>query len=273
MRKEFSIFVKSYLAENTSSIVLLGDISVGLFVNKLGDLPDRVINLGIAEQSMISFAAGISREGILPFVHTISPFIIERAFEQIKLDLSYNQNKCVLVSANGPYDYNKLGPTHHCAGDIPLIYTLPHMEYALPGKVSDVAPVLTWAISRKMPTYVRLSSFSNDYADLEAGRIKANGKNSARLDIFVGESLLQYNAEIQSNIGSALYVWNRYQISEVGLRGYKEVHIWEPYSLGILSFELCEHVDLDARIYSHTYPKSIESGIYAKPYFDERRVR
>ena len=73
MRKEFAKITSNLLAKNDNLVILLGDISVGLFL-KQELLPNRVFNMGVLEQSMISFAAGLSRGGILPFVHTISPY-------------------------------------------------------------------------------------------------------------------------------------------------------------------------------------------------------
>ena len=124
MRKNFANYLKEIISQNENILGLLGDISVGLFVDKDEKLYKNIFNLGLIEQSMISYAAGLARSGLIPFVHTISPFIVERAYEQIKLDLVYNNCKCILVSANGPFDYHKLGPTHHCSSDIPLLSLL-----------------------------------------------------------------------------------------------------------------------------------------------------
>ena len=273
MRKEFSEFAKTHLKQDLNSIVLLGDISVGLFVDQTDQLPNRVINLGIAEQSMISFAAGLSREGIVPFVHTISPFIIERAFEQIKLDFCYNKTKCILVSANGPYDYNKLGPTHHCAGDIPLVSSLPNINFALPGKASDVANILRWAIAQEASTYIRLAASANNETHLVAGTVDRAENASVRLDILVGESIGEYK-DAQPDKGSdVLYVWGAHQIWASNLSCYDEIHIWEPYSTGVLAMELCARLDSKIKILSYCYPKSIEHGIYVKPPYECRRLR
>ena len=88
--------------------------------------------MGILEPSMISFAAGLSKGGTTPIVYSITPFITERALEQIKLDLCYNKNKALLLSAGGTCDYTDLGPTHHCPFDISVVDNYPHISWFLP---------------------------------------------------------------------------------------------------------------------------------------------
>ena len=79
------------------------------------------------EQSMIGFAAGLSKAGFIPIIHTIAPFLVLRALDQIKIDFVYNKLKCNIVSVGASNDYTKLGTTHHCFEDINicLLYTSP----------------------------------------------------------------------------------------------------------------------------------------------------
>ena len=84
--------------------------------------PKRIYNIGILEQSMISMAAGLSNEGLKPIVHTIAPFIVSRAYEQLKIDFGYNKLNGNFVSIGASYDYASLGCTHHCPEDINLMY-------------------------------------------------------------------------------------------------------------------------------------------------------
>lgn len=108
MRRQFGKTIVR-LAEKDSRIVLLiGDVfqEMGEFVNKF---PDRFFNLGLTEQSIISIAAGMAIEGLRPVVYSLTPFLIERPFEQIKIDIDA-QNLPVMLVGND--DYPSHGVTH-----------------------------------------------------------------------------------------------------------------------------------------------------------------
>jgi transketolase len=162
MRKKFVELCKEELIQNSMSHVLLGDIGVGGFLNANDELQERVINMGIAEQAMIGFGSGLS--AMMPkanvIVHTISPFLVERALEQIKLCCGYNEKKLILISANGPFDYEKLGPTHHCASDVSLLSTIPNIELRLPATVEDLEVAFHEAITSAKSFYIRMTSRS-----------------------------------------------------------------------------------------------------------------
>ncbi len=109
MRREFGKIIVE-LAEKDKKIYLLtGDIGYAIFDEFRKKFPERFINFGICEQSLVSVASGMALEGLKPYVYTITPFLIERAFEQIKLDID-RQN--VNVKLIGYADYPSLGVTH-----------------------------------------------------------------------------------------------------------------------------------------------------------------
>ena len=98
------------LADQDSRIVLLvGDIGYRVFDLFQEKHPDRFFNLGICEQSLIGVSSGMALEGLKPWVYTITPFLIERPFEQVKLDINQQKANVKLV---GYADYPTLGPTH-----------------------------------------------------------------------------------------------------------------------------------------------------------------
>ena len=121
------------LADKDSNIILLaGDIGFRIFDEYIDKFPDRFINCGIAEQNMISVAAGLSSEGKIPVVYTIIPFLIMRAYEQIRVDIGINQQNVILVGVGGGLAYDKLGSTHHACEDIALARTIPNLNVCLP---------------------------------------------------------------------------------------------------------------------------------------------
>lgn len=109
MRRVFGKIINEFAKEDKKIVLLVGDIGYGIFDDFRKDNPKRFFNLGICEQSLIGVAAGMSLEGLKPWVYTITPFLIERPFEQIKLDINQQKANVKLV---GFADYPKLGPTH-----------------------------------------------------------------------------------------------------------------------------------------------------------------
>ena len=161
MRKQFTKTVEEIVASDEKSVLLLGDIGVFGFRNSLSKYPNRVYNIGILEQSTISMAAGLSKTGLIPIVHTIAPFIVERAFEQLKDDFGYQKLGGNFISVGASYDYTALGPTHHCPGDVALMNTIPGMEILIPGNSSEVDKLLKATYNNGNPTYARLSEYEH----------------------------------------------------------------------------------------------------------------
>jgi hypothetical protein len=265
MRKHFADFIKLKLKEREDLSVLLGDISVGLFLDDSEILPSRVYNVGILEQSMISMAAGMSSRGYEVFVHTISPFIIERAFEQIKLDIAYNKNKVILVSANGPGDYNKLGPTHHCFSDVPLLRLVPGLQIYMPGRNEDVETSLAAALVGTSPAYVRLTSRASAISTVP-GKINFEGPvKSDSLNIFIGEALRHFELNRKLDENDWVYAYKYDEIGVDLLQQYRELVFWEPYSSALAGTYYRQRLPSSTKISSMIYPLSIELGIFDAP--------
>lgn len=113
-------------------VVMVSDISHYALVPFSEACPGRFYNIGICEPTMVSMAAGLSKIGFYPVVHTIAPFLVERSFEQIKLDFCYQGLGGNVITVGSAFDYAALGCTHHCYGDFALIKTLPGSEIAYP---------------------------------------------------------------------------------------------------------------------------------------------
>ncbi len=109
MRRRFGSVITELADRDENIIVLVGDIGYRVFDEFREKHPDRFINLGVCEQSMIGVSAGMALEGLKPWVYTITPFLIERPFEQIKLDIDQQNANVKLI---GFAHYSTLGPTH-----------------------------------------------------------------------------------------------------------------------------------------------------------------
>lgn len=190
MRKQFVSTVEKIIKENSSVSLLLGDIGVFGFRNSLKDYSDRVFNIGILEQSTVSLAAGLSISGFIPIVHTIAPFMVERALEQLKVDFGYQSLGGNFVSVGSSYDYAALGPTHHCPGDVQQLLTIPNFEIVIPGTSKEFDILFNESYSNSNPTYYRLSEYENHESfDVQFGKALVLKKGNSGTIVCVGNML------------------------------------------------------------------------------------
>ena len=109
MRRRFGKVINELAKKDDKIVLIVGDIGYGVFDDFRKEHPKKFFNLGICEQSLIGLASGMALEGLKPWVYTITPFLIERPFEQIKLDINQQKTNVKLV---GFADYPTLGPSH-----------------------------------------------------------------------------------------------------------------------------------------------------------------
>jgi transketolase len=161
MRERFAAVATELLDRDPRLAVVLAAISVDQFRAAGQRHPDRVINLGIREQLLISVAGGLALAGLRPIAHTFASFLVERPFEQIKLDLNHQDVGAVLVSAGASYDVSAGGRTHQAPGDVALIGTLPDWTVHVPGHPDEAEALLREAAGGDGLVYVRLSTEAN----------------------------------------------------------------------------------------------------------------
>ncbi len=160
MRKQFVRTLQKILYSDDNTVLLLGDIGVFAFREELKNISNRVYNIGILEQSTVSLAAGLSHSGLIPFFHTISPFMVERALEQIKIDFAYQQLTGNFISIGNSYDYAALGCTHHCPGDVQTLLSIPNVKIFSPGTGLEFDYLLNRHYTKGV-NYYRLSEYEN----------------------------------------------------------------------------------------------------------------
>lgn len=132
MRKQFPKTVMEIMDKDERVVVILGDIGVFAFKDVMNKYPKRCINIGILEQSMVSMAAGLAIAGFIPIIHTISPFLVARAYEQIRDDFGFQELKGTLVGVDVYSTSPNLGLTHSCPEDIRLMENVPNMNTFCP---------------------------------------------------------------------------------------------------------------------------------------------
>jgi transketolase len=165
MRDRFAPVVSRLLDENPRVAVVLAEIGRDGFAAAARHHPDRVVNVGIREQLLVGAAAGLALTGLRPVVHTFAGFLVERPFEQVKLDLGHQDLGAVLVSAAASFDWPAGGYTHMAPGDVALLDTLDGWSVHVPGHPDEAETLLRHAVAAgDDKVYVRLSVQSNGRA-------------------------------------------------------------------------------------------------------------
>ena len=163
MRTAFAVSASELLEEDPLTAVVLAEISADLFGKAAARHPDRVLNVGIREQLMVSVGGGLALAGMRPIMHSYAPFLVERAFEQVKLDLAHQGGHAVLVSIGASYDSARSGRTHQAPEDVALADSVPGFSVVVPGHPAEVPGLLRGAVDGldAGSTYLRLSTESN----------------------------------------------------------------------------------------------------------------
>ena len=159
MREAFADLMLNVAIDDESLTVLVGDISHGILQPFARRFPERYYNVGICEPAIVNMASGLSQVGLTPVVHTIAPFLIERAYEQIKLDFGYQARGVNLVSVGGAFDYAQLGCSHHCYSDVSLVSHIEGSQVFVPGSVHEFERLFLQSYKDPCINYYRLTEF------------------------------------------------------------------------------------------------------------------
>ena len=147
------------LATENGNIVAVCNDSVGS--SKLAGFrqkfPQRLINVGIAEQNLVGVGAGLANGGKVPFVCAASCFLTGRALEQIKVDVAYSNANVKLCGISSGLAYGALGPTHHSIEDFAWIRAIPNVAVVAPADRFETAAATDWAANYDGPVFLRLS--------------------------------------------------------------------------------------------------------------------
>ena len=169
-RQQFDDTMLTIGQQNPRLVVMVGDIGHGMLKPFAEAFPGRYYNIGILEPTMISLGAGLSATGLCPVIHTIAPFMIERAFEQIKLDFCYHKLPGNIVTVGSAFDYSNLGCTHHCYGDFALLKTLQRNEICFPASAVEFDQLFRQSYQNDLLTVYRIAGHSHN-VKFDAGDI------------------------------------------------------------------------------------------------------
>ena len=155
MRRRFGKIISELAKKDDKIVLIVGDIGYGIFDDFRKEHPKKFYNLGICEQSIISISAGMALEGLKPWVYTITPFLIERPFEQVKLDID-QQN--VNVNLVGFADYPTLGPTHAELNGEKLMKLFKNIKSFFPKNSDETESAIYKSHKNNGPNFISLKS-------------------------------------------------------------------------------------------------------------------
>ncbi|MBB5936625.1 transketolase family protein [Streptomyces zagrosensis] len=177
MRERFTTITSQLLDQDPRLAVVLAEISRDRFQDTARTHPHRVINVGIREQLLIGAGSGLALAGMRPIMHTFASFLVERPFEQVKLDFGHQGLGGVLVSSSGSYDWPAGGFTHMAPGDVALMDTLDDWTIQVPGHPDEAETLLRQAAAAGDDrVYLRLS----EQANATALPVDGNGFHTVR---------------------------------------------------------------------------------------------
>jgi transketolase len=158
VRNAFSEALYNEAAANPKVCIVVADISPAGSMAKFGqEFPDRFVNVGVAEQSMIGICAGLALKGFQPFAYTIATFSLYRPFEMVRDDLCYQNLPVTVVGMGAGVIYAALGGTHHSQEDITIAGALPNMQIIAPCDPDECTEATRWcAQQRNGPVYLRI---------------------------------------------------------------------------------------------------------------------
>jgi transketolase len=156
MRAEFAQAMVALFETRKDLVFVTGDLGYQALEGVAEAYGERFINAGVAEQNAVSLAAGLAREGHLPWVYSAAVFTVLRPYEQIRNDVCLHKLPVKLVGNGGGYAYGIMGATHHALEDVGALRALPNMRLYLPLVAGDVARVVSRMAEDPLPNYLRL---------------------------------------------------------------------------------------------------------------------
>ena len=234
--------VSDMIKNESDTSLFLVDIGVWAFRDILNDYPDRAMNIGIFEDGMVSLAAGMSLGGIIPTIYGISPFIVNRAMEQLKLDFAYQKLQGNFITTGASYDFATLGYSHYCPEDIGTISMIPGFEFITPGTAPEFTKLFEQTRRDAHPTYYRLSDHVNKTnVEVSFGKATVIKAGSKATVIAVSTTLDIVLETCENEDVSILYYTTLLPFDHETLKNHYnggKILLCEPHYEGTLTYEI-----------------------------------
>ncbi|WP_100406066.1 transketolase family protein [Bacillus solitudinis] len=164
-KKDRDILVLTSDSRGSASMVQFGE-----------ELPNQIVEVGIAEQNIVGMASGLAHSGKKPFVASPACFLSMRSIEQIKVDVAYSQTNVKLIGISGGVSYGALGMSHHSLQDLAVTRAIPGLDVMMPADRHEAKKMIEALVNHKRPVYVRIGrnpvedSYTSDDYDFEIGK-------------------------------------------------------------------------------------------------------
>lgn len=207
MRNRFAEALYSEALRDPKIAIVVSDISPAGSMGKFRtEFPERFVNVGVAEQSMIGICAGMALRGLKPVAYTIATFTIYRPFEMVRDDLCYHDLPVTVVGIGGGITYSTLGGTHHAQEDIAVMTAIPNMQVLAPCDPNETEEATRFCMrDSKHPTYLRLGKagepdLTKDAEPFHFGKVRMLQKEGNDVCILSYGTILKMGFEVAEGL-------------------------------------------------------------------------
>lgn len=156
LRGHFAGELYNAMVDNPNVVVITADLGFGMFNKIKADHPDRFFNVGASELLAVTAAVGMAQDGKIPFVYSITPFLLFRGAEGIRNYVSNEQVPVNLIASGRDQDYEHDGFSHYAGDDKKLMEVFPNIECCWPMTKSDMKYIVNWCVTTPVPKYINL---------------------------------------------------------------------------------------------------------------------
>jgi transketolase len=256
MRTKFAEAIYEIGKKDDRICALVADLSpAGSMIDFRADFPERFLNCGVAEQSMIGIAAGMALNGMKPFCYTIATFALYRPFEMIRDDLCYQNLPVTIIGMGAGLIYSTLGGTHHAMEDISIASAIPNMTVLAPCDPAEMKLATIWCATESQgPVYMRLGKagepdLTSDAIDaFEFGKVRClkSGKDLAIISYGITVSMAFELSEKLEVLGKSTAIYSCHTIKPLDDVGITQ--ILSTHSQVVVIEEHVPHGGLGSRI-------------------------
>jgi transketolase len=156
MRRIFADLLYEKMKVNEDIYLITGDLGYGLWDKVRDDFPDRFFNVGSSEMAMMGMGIGLAMEGKIPYVYSITPFLLYRPFEMIRNYLDHEKIPVNLIGGGRNKDYGYLGFSHWSEDDKVIMASFQNIENFWPTDINELKEVFEVSLQKKSPIYINL---------------------------------------------------------------------------------------------------------------------
>lgn len=282
MRNIFFDMLKKQMHGDKKLFFVVADMGLGLVEPFQREFPERFINVGIAEQNMAGISAGLCNAGFRPVCYTISNFLVQRCFEQLRNDICLHNYPVIFVGTSTGFDNGGLGPTHHVIDDIGCVKVLPNIRIYSPSTVSGMKIAFRDIMKEEAPAYLRIGKGAYDLGinSDKVNHMVLEGEKPRVLVITHGNMLESVLQGVGHGRIASVYCMNRVKpLEKIELAAlfekYANIVVVEDHLVGSgLYNTLCQHLvesgRLKTRLRAIAPPDSYEEKVGDKNYFTEK---